>query len=226
MGVLRIGGVLNAEQLQSVQRAAADLNWRDGAETAGTMARKVKRNEQADWSSPGGATVHASLEAALKANIVMKSAARPRRMSRLILSRTHAGGGYGAHVDNALMGGGKQRLRSDLSFTLFLSEPKAYDGGELILDLAVGRQTIKLAAGDLILYPSTEIHRVAPVTSGERLVCVGWIESEVRDPAQRAILFDIDNLRAGLSKASPDALDQRLLLDKVASNLLRMWAAP
>ena len=184
----------------------------------------VKRNQQADLSSRAGARLSATVLQALDKHPVVQAAAWPKRFSKLILSRTGTGGGYGLHVDNALMGLSERKLRTDLSFTLFLSDPETYDGGELLIEQVSGTQTYKPAAGDLVLYPSSSLHQVAPVTRGERLACVGWIESLVRDEAQRQILFDLETLRAELLRTIP-AEDLRLLtLSKCIANLLRQWA--
>jgi PKHD-type hydroxylase len=121
------------------------------------------------------------------------------------------------------MGGAGDRVRTDLAFTLFLSEPSTYEGGALALDSALGEQEIRLAAGDAILYAAGAVHRVVPVTKGERLAVVGWVQSFVPDGAQREVLFDLANLRARLGAAGPEA-GEVLLLDKTISNLLRMWA--
>ena len=121
------------------------------------------------------------------------------------------------------MGRGEAGLRTDLSFTLFLSAPEAYEGGALTLDLPGGRQSLKPAAGDMVLYPSSQIHEVETVTKGERLVAVGWIQSQIRSAQQRQIIFDLEQVRATL-RAKPGKGDEMLLLDKAISNLLREWA--
>lgn len=220
---LTIGNVLTQTQLAEVETLIGQLDWHDGASTAGRRARGVKRNEQADLSSGAGQKIDAMARAALASQPVFQSAARPRIYSKLLLSKTTEGGGYGAHVDNAIMGKGQLQLRSDLSFTLFLNTPHAYEGGELALDFASGTQSIKLEAGDLVLYPSSLIHEVRPVTEGTRLVLVGWIESHIRDAAQREILFDLDRVRASLGSDTTSKAE-RLVLDKTISNLLRLWA--
>ncbi|MBB4659401.1 Fe2+-dependent dioxygenase [Parvularcula dongshanensis] len=221
--ILTVADVLEADALAAFRRDAERLSWRDGRETAGKEARAVKRNEQADLSTPEGRRVRDALLAAVSSHPVVAAAARPRRFARLLLSRTGVGGGYGAHVDNALMGRGEARIRTDLSFTLFLSPPDAYDGGELTVYGTDGTQSFKPGAGDLVLYPSTELHEVAPVTRGVRMVCAGWIESLVPDGAQRAILFDLTNLRASMATSLPQGAGERLVLDKAIANLLRMW---
>jgi PKHD-type hydroxylase len=130
---------------------------------------------------------------------------------------------YGAHTDDALMGPAEDKLRTDLAFTIFLEDPSAYDGGELVTESALGDQSLKLSAGDAILYPATTIHYVAPVTRGARIAAVGWIQSYVAEAAQREILFDLSVARARFSEAGAPR-EQVLLMDKSISNLLRMWA--
>ena len=141
-----------------------------------------------------------------------------------MISRTEGEGHYGAHVDNAMMGGGEARMRTDLSFTLFLSDPGEYEGGELMVHAAGMTQSIKGKAGELVLYPSSSIHEVREVTSGTRVVAVGWIESMIRDAAQREMLFDLENLRVSLRGSLPSGSAELLTLDKTIGNLLRMWA--
>jgi PKHD-type hydroxylase len=155
---------------------------------------------------------------------VIKAAAQPRRFSPLLISKTGVGGHYGAHVDNAVMGKGAARLRTDLSFTLFLSPPSEYDGGELMIHNAGMAQELKGEAGHLVLYPSGSIHEVKPVTRGTRIVSVGWIESLLADAGQRELLFDLENLRTALRQQLPSQSAELLTLDKTIANLLRMWA--
>ncbi len=222
--LLTIADVLGSQAVSEIRTTLDCLAWRDGSATAGTRARQTKRNQQADLTSGKGAKLHESLMATISGHPLVKAAARPKRFSRLLISRTVTDGGYGFHTDNAIMGSGTSRMRSDLSFTLFLSAPEDYDGGELTIDLPGAVQTLKPAAGDLVLYPSTSIHQVAPVTKGVRLACVGWIESMVRDAAQRELLLDLDNLRTELRRQLPAQSAELLTLDKSISNLLRMWA--
>ncbi|MEQ9316830.1 MAG: Fe2+-dependent dioxygenase [Henriciella sp.] len=218
---LTIPDVLTAEDVARVCEKSAGLNWRDGRETAGRAARTVKENLQANMKSEIGQGLHEFILKAISSNVAVKSMARPKRYSRLMLSRTENGGHYGHHVDNALMTVETRQMRTDLSFTLFLSDPASYEGGELTLLTAAGEFAAKPAAGSLILYPSGAIHEVKPVTSGTRLACVGWIESRIQRADQREILFDLESVRAATPKASKE---QRLVLDKTISNLIRMWA--
>ena len=221
--ILTLSCVLTPAQASEVVRLASALSWRDGIATAGATAREVKHNEQADLGGATGKAVKKILQEAIERHPVLRAAAQPRRFSPLTLSRTGPGGGYGRHVDNPFMGTGDRRLRTDLSFTLFLSDPASYEGGELAIETAAGETAVKPAAGDLILYPSTTLHRVRPVTAGERMACVGWIESAVRDAAAREILFDLENLRAALADRHESQSPEMLTLAKTISNLLRLW---
>lgn len=224
--ILVVEAIPDAGDLAAIAERIALLDWRDGRETAGSVARQVKRNEQGAMNSTAGRALQNDLGRALADHPVIKAAAQPRRFSPVIISRTGVGGKYGAHVDNALMGRGSARLRTDLSFTLFLTPPADYDGGELVIHTAGVTQTVKGEAGTLVLYPSGSIHEVAPVTRGMRIVCIGWIESLVADAAQREMLFDLENLRASLRAALPGQSPELLTLDKTMANLLRMWARP
>jgi PKHD-type hydroxylase len=224
--ILVINALPDQARLAAIRDRIALLDWRDGRETAGAVAREVKRNQQAAMDSTAGRALQEELTRLVADNAVVQAAACPRRFSPLLISRTGAGGHYGAHVDNALMGKGAGRLRTDLSFTLFLSPPGDYDGGELVIHTAGMTQAVKGEAGYLVLYPSGSIHEVTPVTRGERIVCVGWIESMVADQAQRELLFDMENLRTTLRTKLPSQSAELLTVDKTIANLLRMWAHP
>lgn len=215
--------VLEPEDLDRVRAGLDALPWAPGRRTAGAAARSVKENLQADGADPRTHALERFVAEALARHPLFEIAARPARVSRLLFSRYEPGMAYGLHTDDALMGAGDDKLRSDLALTLFLADPESYDGGELVVQSALGDQSIKLAAGDAILYPAGSIHMVAPVTRGVRFACVGWIESYLADAAQRDILFDLSVLRARVSEAGL-ARDDVLRLDKSISNLLRMWA--
>jgi PKHD-type hydroxylase len=222
--ILAVHAIPEADRLAAMHDRIALLQWRDGRETAGAVARAVKRNEQAALDGTAGRSLADEVSQILWDNPVIRAAAQPRRFSHLLISRTGEGGGYGAHVDNALMGKGERRVRTDLSFTLFLTPPADYDGGELVIHAAGVTQSVKGEAGQLVLYPSGSIHEVRPVTRGTRIVCVGWIESLIADGAQRELLFDLENLRASLRALLPAQSAELLTLDKTIANLLRMWA--
>ncbi len=215
--MLVIDGLFDAGTVTALREAAEALDFADGAATAGAMARRVKANDQATVTPERDALL-AKVSTTVRAHPVFLSAARPHRISPLIVSRYREGQTYGSHVDDALMGG----LRTDLSFTLFLSEPESYDGGALVIEDSFEARAIKLGAGEMILYPSTSLHRVEPVTRGARLAVVGWVQSRVRDAGRREILFDLDRSVAELQAGGADELLDRLA--KTRSNLLRMWA--
>lgn len=212
---LTIPDILSEPEVAAITAATLELTFQDGRATAGTYAKQVKANDQAA-PSPALDAITTKVAAALTAHPVFASAARPRALTRLILSRYRKGQTYGTHVDDALM----QGLRTDISFTLFLSDPATYEDGGLIITDTLEERAIKLPAGSVILYPSTSLHRVAPISSGTRLAIVGWVQSWVRDAAQRETLFDLDRC---IAAAEPGAMRDTLL--KTRSNLLRMWAA-
>ena len=218
--MLVIQALITPVEAQVLREAATELAFDDGRKTAGRFAAAVKANDQAS-PSPELDAVLAKVGAALAGNTVFRSAARPKALTRLILSRYRQGQTYGLHVDDALM----QGLRTDLSFTLFLAEPASYDGGALIIEDSFEARAIKLNPGDMILYPSTTLHRVEEVTRGERLAVVGWAQSLIRSADQREILFDLD--RAIDTIHTQDGKSTLCdSLTKTRSNLLRLWAEP
>jgi PKHD-type hydroxylase len=215
--------VLAGEDLARVRRDLTNLNWSSGKRTAGAAARGVKENEQADASDPRTLALERFVLDALRRHPSFEIAARPARVTRLLFSRYAPGMTYGSHTDDALMGADVDKIRTDLAFTIFLAEQESYDGGALVISSALGEQEIKLDAGDAILYPAGSIHHVAPVTKGERLAAVGWVQSYVADAGQREVLFDLSVTRNRLAQAGVPR-DELLALDKSISNLLRMWA--
>ena len=222
--LITIPDVFSPQEISDIATITGSIKWKSGTKTAGSRAAKVKRNEQANLQVGAGRALHEQLLQGIRSHPVLNAAARPKRFSRLMLSRTGPGGGYGAHIDNAIMGKGAGRMRADLSLTCFLSAPEDYDGGELEIDLPGMVHSLKPAAGSLVLYPTSAIHRVAPVTRGSRLACVGWIQSLIPDAAQRALLFDLTNLGIALRQQLDAGSPEVLTLEKSISNLLRMWA--
>jgi PKHD-type hydroxylase len=215
--ILAIADVLSAADIADVHAALATATFRDGKATAGWSARLVKANLQAT-SGPELERVRALVDSRLTEHAVFALAVRPKTVLGPLFSRYEPGHAYGAHVDDALMGG----VRTDVSFTLFLSAPESYDGGELVIDAASGEDAFKLAAGSVVTYPSTSLHRVAPVTRGQRLAAVGWVRSYLRDPAHRELLFELETARRRLFEREGKSADGDLLA-KCAANLLRMW---
>ena len=216
--IVQIGGLLTSDAVEDLRRELADeaAGFKSGAATAGWHAKEVKKNEQA--SGPAAAKAIAVVSKALNSHEVFKTVARPKALVGLLVSRYGPGMEYGTHVDNALM----QGIRTDLSFTVFLASPENYDGGELVIEGNDGEQAVKLEAGSAVIYPSTSLHRVAPVTRGERLVVVGWVRSLIRRGDQREMLFDIEQMIAQMREAGGDRVVMARLL-KTRANLLRMW---
>ncbi|MDZ7828703.1 MAG: Fe2+-dependent dioxygenase [Halofilum sp. (in: g-proteobacteria)] len=223
--ILCIGEVLDDEALQRVRGELEQVEFRDGRETAGWHARTVKRNTQASGRDARVARLRDEIGATLERHALFNMATRPRRITPVLFSRYEPGMEYGAHVDDAVMNSPEGPIRTDISFTLFLCDPDDYDGGELVTDTTAGEQSWKLPAGALVLYPSSTLHRVNPVARGQRVAAVGWVQSQVRDPAQREILFDLDTTRRRLfdEQGKTETFDT---ISKSLANLTRMWAEP
>jgi PKHD-type hydroxylase len=215
--ILAVADVLSQSDVADVIAGLASATFVDGNTTAGWAARLVKANLQAE-TGPRLEQISRLIEARLAAHAVFTLAVRPKTILGPLFSRYEAGHEYGTHVDDALMGG----VRTDCSFTLFLSPPESYQGGELIIATSAGEDAYKLAAGSLVTYPATSLHRVAPVTEGVRLAAVGWVRSLIRDAGQRELLFDLETARRRLFDREGKTEDGDLLA-KCAANLMRMW---
>jgi PKHD-type hydroxylase len=187
----QIAQVLERSELQQIVSSLARQAFTDGKLTASGFARRVKNNLQASRTGPQITEIDQIIFSAFRRNEVIQSFAMPRRQTLPQFSRYDPGMEYGSHVDAAVIGMGNDAMRADLASTLFLSDPAAYDGGELVLELPSGAQEIKLEAGEAIVYSATSLHRVAPVTKGSRLVALTWIQSTVPDERLRSILFDL-----------------------------------
>lgn len=226
--LISIEQVLTRSEVQQFRQELDAARWDDGAATAGTLAKAVKHNQQITDGSALATRLGQQILRRLAATPLFISAALPRTIYPPKFNRYAGGGQYGAHVDSALMvlPGSSQQMRTDLSATLFLAEPDEYEGGELEVEGPFGVQAVKLAAGDMVLYPSTSLHRVTPVTRGARLASFFWIESLVQDEGERTLLFDLDQSIQQLTPlVTPD--DMRLVqLTGVYHNLLRRWAKP
>ena len=222
--LLTISQVLDCEQLSSIREKLTQVRWNDGRSTAGATASEVKRNLQADLSSRSGVSLSETIKTALASNRLVQAAIIPRTFSKPLVSKTGVGGGYGLHVDNPFMRHGTDTLRTDVSFTLFLSDPDSYSGGDLVIEDAGMTHTLKANAGDLVIYPSTSLHAVREVESGDRIVCVGWIESWIRSPEDRQTLFDLENLYATLGTKHDAQSLEMLTLSKAIANLKRRFS--
>lgn len=224
--LLHIPGVLSRSEVRAmVRRLEGEAQWCDGRGTAGAQGAQVKRNQQLDPASPLARQLASRVLHAVAGNALFYSAALPLKTLPALFNRYAEGGTYGFHVDSAVMSqqGTLPPLRSDVSSTLFLSEPDSYDGGELVVKDTYGAHEVKLPAGDLILYPSTSLHEVQPVTRGERLAAFFWSQSMVRDDARRTLLYELDQTIQALRRRQGDH-EHTTALTAHYHNLVRMWA--
>ena len=223
--LVEIEALLSATELDEVRRQLLAQPWVDGKVTAGVQSAQVKVNRQLDEENPLARQLGELILRRLSDNALFMSAALPKRIYPPLFNRYGAGEAFGFHVDNAIRGikGVRERVRTDLSATLFLADPASYDGGELVIRDTFGEQRVKLPAGHLVLYPGSSLHRVEAVTRGERLASFFWIESLVREDSQRQMLLDMDVAIQRLTAQGAD--DQSLLeLTGVYHNLLRRWS--
>jgi PKHD-type hydroxylase len=221
--LLHVPKVLTPDEVTVMREALGRAEWTDGRETVGSQGAQVKRNEQLPESSPVRQELGAKILAALARNSLYFSACLPLRTLPPRFNRYRGGGEYGFHVDGAVMALGADHIRSDVSCTVFLSEPDSYDGGELVVSDTYGEHEIKLPAGDLIVYPSSSLHRVTPVTRGERLASFFWVQSMVREDSERRMLFELDTSIEMLRRTGANT-DAVLQLTNVYHNLLRRWS--
>ncbi len=219
--LIAIPDVFTKEQTRELRAKLDAAEWVDGKVTAGHQSALTKRNSQIPESSPVAREVGERILQALGANPLFRSAALPLKVFPPLFNRYAGGQDFGTHVDNAIRthGASGSRIRTDLSCTLFFSEPDEYDGGELSVEDTYGVHRVKLPAGSLILYPSTSLHHVTPVTRGERVSSFFWLQSMVRSDEQRTLLFDLDKAIQMLEAGSAPAVK----LTGVYHNLLRQW---
>lgn len=220
--LIEIPGLLNTAQLDKIHEILEGARFVDGRLTAGMAASKVKQNEELAPEAELLQRLYRILMASVGHSATFRSAVLPARVADFIFARYQPGMRYGDHVDDPIMGQGP-RFRSDVSMTVFLNPPEDYDGGELVIRTPFGEQQVKLAAGHAVVYPSSSVHRVAEVTRGERRVALTWIQSLVRDAAQRELLHELDQAREQLLRREPDSEVTRNV-DRSYVNLLRMWA--
>ncbi|MES2484171.1 MAG: Fe2+-dependent dioxygenase [Pseudomonadota bacterium] len=216
--------LLDAAEAASLRALLATAQWQDGRATAGAQAVRVKNNQQLAPACDAARKAGAVIRAALDRNPRLLSAALPRKVFPPHFNRYGGDANrYGPHVDGAVrLAPGGERVRTDLSCTVFLSDPQDYDGGELLISEGDSRRSVKLAAGHAVLYPGTHVHEVTPVTRGERLACFFWIESMVRSSEQRRLLFEFDEALMALRAQGESNIT--VTMAGTYHNLLRMWA--
>ncbi|HET9447869.1 MAG TPA: Fe2+-dependent dioxygenase [Steroidobacteraceae bacterium] len=223
--LLQIPGVFTAQELAQSQRLLDGAEWIDGRVTAGHQSAQVKQNRQLAENSAAAQELGKLVVGAVSRNPLFISAALPNRIFPPLFNSYEVGDGFGTHVDNAIRvaAGTGARIRTDVSATLFLSEPSDYDGGELVVEDTYGTHAVKLPAGSMVLYPASSLHHVKPISRGRRVASFFWIQSMVRDDGQRALLFDLDSAirRLGADYPSHPSVVQ---LTGVYHNLLRSWA--
>jgi PKHD-type hydroxylase len=225
--LVHVPQVLDAATLAAIRKRLAEATWVDGRITAGFQSAEVKENLQLAEDSADARVLGEMVLGALEKNPLFISAALPRSVFPPLFNKYEPGMNFGAHVDNAIrqVGDSGRRIRTDVSATLFISAPDTYDGGELVIEDTYGTHSVKLPAGDMILYPATSLHRVMPVTRGSRVASFFWIQSLVKDDSERTMLFELDRTIAELGQRLPN--DPALVrLTATYHNLVRKWGAP
>jgi len=223
--LIQVPQVLTQEQVAECRLLLEAAEWVDGRVTAGYQSARAKNNTQLAEGHPAARKVGDMILQALEQNALFLSAALPLKVFPPLFNRYAGGQSFGTHVDNAIRHSREtgMRMRTDLSATLFFTGPEEYEGGELVVEDTYGVQAVKLAAGDMVLYPATSLHHVRPVTSGARLCSFFWIQSMVRDDGERTLLFDLDVAIQRVAESSPDH-PAAVPLTGIYHNLLRRWA--
>ena len=221
--LLPIPGILKNDELALARSWLTDARFVDGRLSAGTAAQRVKSNQELDSGAAELERLNTLVMANLTRHPAYRGGALPLHVASPFYARYRPGMAYGDHLDDPIMGAGGVKYRSDVAITVFLNAPEDYDGGELVIQTAFGGQSVKLAAGDGVLYPASSIHHVNPVTRGERLVAVTWVQSLVRDPARRELLYGLNQARERLLQSAPEAPETGQV-NAAYMNLIRMWS--
>lgn len=221
--LLHLKNVLAPDQLQGAREMLAKVKFVDGKASAGMVAARVKNNQEADRQAQEIGNLDNLVMGSLVRHPVYRAGALALKVATPFYARYVPGMNYGGHVDDPIMGGEDGLYRTDIAITIFLNDTKAYDGGELAVNTAFGKQKIKLPAGDAVMYPASSLHHVTEVTRGERLVAVTWVQSLVRDPAKRELLYELNQVRERMLKEAPEAEDTTRI-NAVYVNLVRMWS--
>jgi PKHD-type hydroxylase len=221
--LLTVPGVLKPDEVALAREWLAGVRFVDGKASAGAAARRVKRNLEAERGAAELERLDEMIMGGLSRHPMYRGGALPLHAATPLYIRYASGMDYGEHLDDPIMGGGGVMYRSDVAVTVFLTAPEEYDGGELVIRGAQGEQRIKLPAGDAVLYPAGTLHHVSPVTRGERLVAVTWVQSVVRDQARRELLYGLNLAREKLLQSSPGA-EETAQVNAAYMNLIRMWS--
>ena len=221
--LLPIPEVLKADELALVRALLAPARFVEGRLSAGAAARRVKDNQELERDAADVARLDRVVMGALVRHPLYRAGAMPVHAASPLYARYRPGMAYGDHLDDPIMGADGVKYRSDIAVTIFLSEPQEYDGGELVICAPGGDQIVKLPAGDAVVYPAGTIHRVDPVTRGERLVAVTWVQSLVRDPGRRELLYGLNAARESLLHSAPEAA-ATAQVNAAYMNLIRMWS--
>ncbi len=221
--LIEIPNILDANKLSSIRDMLGKVEFIDGKHSAGQAASRVKNNQEMKQGTQQAEFLDHLLMGSLAENADFRSGALPYRVAQPVFARYTQGMLYGDHVDDPIMGSGPEKFRTDVSITVFLNDPEDYDGGELIINTTYGEKSVKLPAGSAVLYPSASVHRVTEITRGERLAAIVWLQSMVRDPGQRELLYQLDQARNQLLTDKPDAPETKQV-DRSYVNLVRMWS--
>jgi PKHD-type hydroxylase len=219
-----IPGLIKPSEVKEIVDDLETADFIDGSATAGRKARQVKNNLQLEEGTAEQQKLSAMVFQAIQGHSEIGKATMPSRVSSILFNRYDAGMEYGWHMDNAIRQLRGGTLRTDVSITIFLSDPSTYQGGELVIETEVGSQPVKLDAGDAVLYSSTTLHRVNPIESGTRLAAVAWIESLIGDPFRREILAELHSVRQWLTEHHPNSQEDNAMA-KACGNLVRLWSA-
>ncbi|MCO6057176.1 Fe2+-dependent dioxygenase [Pseudomonas sp. MOB-449] len=223
--LLHIPGIFTTEEAARIREALEQAEWVDGKATAGYQSAKAKHNQQLAEGAPLAREISTAMLQRLWNNPLFMSAVLPNKVYPPLFNRYSGGGTFGYHIDNAIRAvkGSPEQVRTDVSATLFFSEPASYDGGDLVIQDTYGEHRVKLAAGDLVIYPASSLHKVEPVTRGARLASFFWVQSMIREDSQRTLLFEMDQAIQSLARDVPDH-PSLVQLTGNYHNLLRRWA--
>lgn len=221
--LLEIPAILDANKLSNINKILQNATFVDGKLSAGTVAQRVKNNLEMNHTSQQAQYLDQLVVGSLAESEMFRNAVLPNKVAQPFFARYETGMAYGNHIDDPIMGSGTEKYRTDVATTIFLNEPEEYEGGELVINTTCGQKKVKLRAGDAVCYSANSLHHVAEVKSGVRLVAVLWLQSFVRDPAKRELLYELSLAREKMLKEYPDT-EETTQVDHSYVNLVRMWS--